>query len=377
MTPPLPSARYPWSPAGALAHALAAPVEPLEHATTYLSPGELSHPLLSALCKSLFSLDDLAHERELPAAPDPHAGTPDQLAWARAALATGGIWAVGRVVGMVIHAYAHRGWGVLAAAAAAGDDADRLGSWDELVPQVSNELGRRFARAVLDRLAVAAPSAAALAEAGWSAPGAGLVASARMQLATELAALPAPDRRRPDARFHDALDGAAAWLGGTAVAASDVVRDAHDGRGLVAGALRRADAWTWSELAAWRGGDPLAGAKAIARTVGLGACVAMLEDVRGMVADELDAAVADAWSAAIDQARAALAGEPTPLVDAIVALVEHAVVDAAARIGEAVAAGHSPEDLAALLAELLGDPRANPRGWEPRAPGVRAALEAA
>jgi hypothetical protein len=287
--------------------------------------------------------------------------------------------ALGAVVGAICEAYLVRGWAVAAATVAAGDAATRLPDFDALADEVAACARARFVGETGDDVAARPAERDVLVEIGAAPPGGDLVRGALAKLIEAVGELePAPGPTCA-AQIAATFDRAAAALELPAspdpstgiVELGDVVACLHD-----AGSA----AWTWDELDTWQFGDPFLYAKAVARGLGAAPLVDVLEDARMKIADLVGKLLDVAWRTEVLAVRGhALEETPSPLAAAIVELASDAAVIAARRVAAAARArwtGAPGEDVRALCAELLGDPRDCPPLWEPSAPAIRALLEA-
>jgi hypothetical protein len=318
---------------------------------------------------SVFGAAETAAEAQLPEIPGPDRPARELAAWCADRLGSGaatapGLWAIGRAAGELGRVFAQRGWAVVAAMFAAGDLA-ALMDWDRLVPAVAREVSMRWARSRLDRV-IAMPHAELLAVAGGDPPGAALVTEALHGLASAIASGPAGGGPTATSRLHHSLDIAASWLGAPQLGAH-LMTATTDGTVELAAAVAAfgGGPWTWEVLAAWRTGDPLAGAKAVARVHGLGGWVAAIDDLQRELVPRLDRLVAEHWEEA---ARRAIVLSTDPVVVAIAGLAEHAAATAARELGEAVrarweGAGSDGEPIALRCQRLVGDPREQPGLW--------------
>ena len=322
-----------------------------------------------AMWVNVFGDAETAAEAQLPEIPGPDRPARELAAWCAdrlvsAANTPSGLWAIGRAAGELGRVFAQRGWAVVAAMFAAGDLA-ALMDWDRLVPAVAREVSTRWARARLDRV-VAMPRAELLALAGGDPPGSALVIEAMHGLASAITSGPAAVGPTPTSRMHHSLDVAASWLGAPQLGAH-MMTATTDGTVELAAAVAAfgGGAWTWEGLAAWRAGDPLAGAKAVARVHGLGAWVTAIDDLQRELAPRLDQLVAEHWEEA---ARRAVVPSTDPIVVAIADLAEHAAATAARELGAAVRARWEGRDggdapIAQQCQRLVGDPREQPALW--------------
>jgi hypothetical protein len=287
--------------------------------------------------------------------------------------------ALGAQVGAVCERYFVGGWAIAAATAAAGDAAARMPAWPELVAAVSARARARFVAESAGDVAAHAPDRDALVASNAVPPAGDIVRGALAALIASLAELELAAGPTAETQLDAMLDVGARWLELPA-AAGEPALDVPALHELVA-CLHDAGvaAWTWDAVATWQTGDALVLAKAIARGLGVGELVATLETTHVRLAEIVARLVEVAWRTEVEAVRrAALAAPPHRLADAIVELATHASVLAARRLAIAARAlwdGEPGEDLGALVAELLGDPRDNPALWAAHAPAIRAALE--
>jgi hypothetical protein len=310
----------------------------------------------------------------LPASSAPDAGAPveDLVAWCAG---IGDRAELDAASGLVHEIYTSHGWAIAAAQAAAGDRA---------LPDVAGDVAAyaraRFVIETASTVAEAAPDLAALAAVAADPAGGDLVRGALAALIETLATRPTIDVR-PSARAEATLDELAA-LFEVELAPAPAERDDSNLADLWAALhdLGR-HAWSWDAVAEWLEGDPMIFAKAIARGRGRADVVALLERVRGEAIARLDDAVAATWRGEVESTRRrAVLAESTPLAVAIYELASTAAERAAARLAAAAHARwdrRPGEDLAAVCAELLGDPRDVSALWDGHAPAIRAALETA
>jgi hypothetical protein len=285
--------------------------------------------------------------------------------------------ALGAVIGAIREAYLGRGWAVATASVAAGTSADRMPPWHVLVDAVALRSRARFAVETADEVAAHAPDRALLAAAVAEPPGGDGFRGAVLAMVELLQREPAPVAPSPEVLLHRSLDAVAVWLeepqlgrrgDESAVPLGELVAVLVD---------LAAERWTWVLFDRCTHGDVFALAKAVARTLGAAPWVDAFDDVRAQLAAALDALIEPTWRTAALAVREAASAPATPLVDAIVALGDHAATLAARRLATAMRARWSRqpgEDPAGVCAEVLGDPRHARALWEAAAPAVVEAL---
>lgn len=359
ITPQSPD-EYPWAGETIVAQMLdftPAAAADLTQGVLATGVASLGDPHLRRLCRCAFP----APEEPLPESSTELAG------WCAAHLAEGPR-GIGVALGALAHAFGHRGWAVVAAAVAAGESADLLPPFEELVVAVGEQLDRELAAFVEPHVAACPPTAAGLT---GSPPGHALVVQSLATLARAITELDVPIAMTPTGALERA------WVAALAAEprASFASRSSASERAVLAAAVTElARAWTWNDFEAWRTGDPFAGARAIARAHGLGVWIEAFESVAGDIATFLDEELERAWNTARTTAYATVGTRTTdPLVAAIAALARAATASAARLVAERLAAGTPPE--AAWIAELLEDPRAHPELWREAAAAVVAAVE--
>ena len=327
-------------------------------ATAALRPGLAGSPLWYALPPS--------------AAPSASAPLAELLEYcATAVAAPRDVAGLGAVVGLIHEIYVAHGWAVAAAHAAVGARALP----DQLAATVTERARARFVVETERLVAACAPDLAALVAIAAVPPAGDLVRGTLAKL-IETFAVTAPAASTPEAT----LDEVAALFAIELPPAPAIADDDRDLDDILVSLheLGRHEC-SWESVEEWAMGDPLIFAKAVTRGRGFADLTGVLERVRGELAELVTDLVADTWRDAVDHARrAAVMVAPAPLADAILDLADAAAARAAERLGAIARTqwqGGRAESIAAVCAELLGDPRDISTLWEAHAPAIRAALE--
>jgi len=304
-------------------------------------------------------------------APSANAPLAELVEWCAGALEERDAVALGEVTGLIHELYSAHGWAIAAAQTAAGSRA---------LPDVAAAVAQRVRDAlVIETAALVAtcePDLAALVAIAAEPPAGDLV---RGVLANTIEVFAAT---RPTPSYPEAtLDEVAALF---AIAIPPVTQPEPESESNLDDLLTcihdlGRHEWSWDHVADWTTGDPLIIAKAVARGRGFTELVASLEQVRIDVAELVAEQVTVTWRDAVERTkRTAMIRAASPLADAIAELADAAAVRAVTRLATSAHArwsGRVGEDLAAVCAELLGDPRDISTLWEAHAPAIRDALE--